>query len=471
MEPALRVLRSRRRLRVLVVLLEQARRADQQFPFGRKREFHALHRGANGVRLHLAVGLDADEDAGLRRTVELLQIDAERAVEAEQVRSDRLARRIGDAHPAHAQHVPQRPVDDGVAQPVPHSIHRTHVLAVQDVAADVARDIHEIAIQRTLEGTRILHADRDLGEQRLEHARRREIISRPDVAHVAHHGLGRFRAADAIAGDERLRVGKDVLPDPGRRQVGQHDVRIGQALQLRGGARAVDQAMMGKHHAFRDARGAGGEEHGRRVRARALGDLGLEESRIATLRLGAELEQLVATHELGLAVMAQAARFVVEDVHKRWALRQYLEQLVDLLLVLRDREFDGSILDRKGHLGRHRILIERYRNAAQALRRAHRGIDPGSIVADDGEVIAALETPPGEAAGQRAHLVGETPPAPGLPDSKILLADRRALRADPGMVHQQLWKRVQAGINFRHFSLLQGSRGFYNAKLPLCTER
>src|SRR2546429_6604462 len=92
------------RSRVLVVLLEQAGRADQELALRRELELDALHRRADGIGLHLAVGLHADEDAGLGRAVKLLQVDAQRAVEGEQIRPDCLAASVGDAYLAHSQH-------------------------------------------------------------------------------------------------------------------------------------------------------------------------------------------------------------------------------------------------------------------------------------------------------------------------------------------------------------------------------
>ena len=72
---------------------------------------------ADRVRLDLAVGLDGDEDAGFGAAVELLQVDAERAVEIEDIRPDRLAGGVGQANPAEAQGVLERAVDQELAEP------------------------------------------------------------------------------------------------------------------------------------------------------------------------------------------------------------------------------------------------------------------------------------------------------------------------------------------------------------------
>ncbi len=312
------------------------------------------------------------------------------------------------------------------------------------------RHAHEIAVHRALHAAGILHPDRHLRKQRLEHARRREVIRGPDLAHVGHHGLGRFRAADAVAGDERLRVGEDVLADPRRRQVGEHHIVIAEAFHLRRGPGAVDQRVVRQHHALRVRGGPRSEEHRRRVFTRALGDLGIEKRGVALKERGADLEQLVVGHQLPLLVVPHAARLVVVDVPEARALRQDLEQLVDLLLVLGNRMGDFGILDGERHLGGHRVLVQRHRHRAEALCGAHRRVDPRAVVADQRDVIAALEPLLGEPAGERAHLVGKPLPRPGLPDAEILLADRGTLPAHLGVVQQQLGKRIQAGKILPH---------------------
>jgi len=72
-----------------------------------------------------------------------------------------------------------------------------------------------------------------------------------------------------------------------------------------------------------------------------------------------------------LCVVAQAARVVVPEPAQQRALRPDLEQLVDLLLVLDDREGDVGVDDREDELGRGGILVQRDRHRAERLRRDH----------------------------------------------------------------------------------------------------
>jgi hypothetical protein len=64
---------------------EQHRPLHQHFAAVADLHFDVGRRQADGVELHAAVGLQARVRAGLRRTVELLQVDADRSVEAEKV--------------------------------------------------------------------------------------------------------------------------------------------------------------------------------------------------------------------------------------------------------------------------------------------------------------------------------------------------------------------------------------------------
>ena len=57
-------------------------------------------------------------EKGFGLAVELLQVEAERAIEGEEIGADRLARGIGDADAREAERVLQRAVDQEIAEPV-----------------------------------------------------------------------------------------------------------------------------------------------------------------------------------------------------------------------------------------------------------------------------------------------------------------------------------------------------------------
>jgi hypothetical protein len=105
-----------------VIFLEQHGTADQHLAVTRDPDFGAGSGLPDAVEPDLAVGLQADVGARFRRTIELLQVDADRAVEAEEVGPDRRAGGVGNADPAHAEHVAQRCIDEEVAQPVENPV-------------------------------------------------------------------------------------------------------------------------------------------------------------------------------------------------------------------------------------------------------------------------------------------------------------------------------------------------------------
>jgi hypothetical protein len=120
----------------LVVFLEQHCRLHQHLAVVGDLDLDAGRRLADAVELDLAVRLQADVGAGFGLAVELLEVDADRAVEAEQVGADRRTGGVGHANAAHAQHIAQGAVDQQIAQPYSsRSLPDTTGLAVEDLGA------------------------------------------------------------------------------------------------------------------------------------------------------------------------------------------------------------------------------------------------------------------------------------------------------------------------------------------------
>src|SRR5690606_32877341 len=139
MDPAVRGPRLRRRLGVLVVAEEDARRAVEDLAALVEPDLDVGRRPADGVGADLPVGLHRDVDARLGLTVELLQVHAERAVEAEDLGTDRLACRVADADAAEAESVLERRIDEDAAEPVEQAVGKPDPLAVEDRLADPPR--------------------------------------------------------------------------------------------------------------------------------------------------------------------------------------------------------------------------------------------------------------------------------------------------------------------------------------------
>src|SRR6202008_2011064 len=115
MDPAVRAFCGGGRFRVLVIALERARAFEQNLATLGDADVDAVDWRTDRVGFHGSIPLDAQEYRTLGHAVELLQIDPERAVEGEEVGSDRLARGIGEADAAEAQSILERPVNQHVA--------------------------------------------------------------------------------------------------------------------------------------------------------------------------------------------------------------------------------------------------------------------------------------------------------------------------------------------------------------------
>ncbi|MEC5208119.1 hypothetical protein QF022_003075 [Vogesella perlucida] len=143
-----------------------------------------------------------------------------------------------------------------------------------------------------------------------------------------------------------------------------------------------------------------------------------------------------------MLVVAHAARVVVDDGLQRRQPVADFQQLVYLLLVFHYRHCHPGVGQRKHHFLRHRVLVQRYRNAAHALCRHDRHVQARAVVAYNRQAVAALEALGRQAQGQGTHFGGYLFPGPGLPDAEVFLAHGGALAALGGVGLQQLGKGV-----------------------------
>src|SRR6266704_3120885 len=105
-----------RRLRVLVVALEDAGAPVEHLALGRDPELDAGDGDPHRVEPHVVVLLDGDEHARLGHAVDLLDVDPERAEEDEDLGPDRLARGVGTAESPHPEVVAERGPDEEVPE-------------------------------------------------------------------------------------------------------------------------------------------------------------------------------------------------------------------------------------------------------------------------------------------------------------------------------------------------------------------
>ena len=216
-----------RGLRILEVLFKQTGRLNQNLAVVSHLDLDTGNWHAHGVGTGFMVGLQADKHRGLGGAIQLLEVDANRAVEGEQVRANRLTRGVGHAHPAQAQGVAQRAVDQQIAQRIQEPVGQADWRAVHQGRANPLGQGHAGMKQMALEGAGVFHADHHAGQQAFKHPGRGEVIGGPDFLEIDRHRGWRFRAVDHIATGQPLRITEDVLPDPGWRQIGQHLFAVG----------------------------------------------------------------------------------------------------------------------------------------------------------------------------------------------------------------------------------------------------
>ena len=244
-----------------------------------------------------------------------------------------------------------------------------------------------------------------------------------------------------------------MIADPGERQIGERDVVLGEMIEGDGIGGGIDRACAGQHHALGGAGGAGGVKDDGGVGALADLDLGVEPfgDRRIFQRLAARLDDLVDRMQVAVIVVAQAARLVVDHLLQLRQAVLYRHDLVDLLLVLDRGEAHLGVGQHERQFLGDRVGIDRHRNGAEHLGRHHRPIELGSVGADDGDGLAALEAEPVEAHRIGAHDFQQLSPGPGLPDAEVLVPHSRPGPVQMGVTDQQLGERIRrSGGDGRH---------------------
>src|SRR5262249_13563084 len=151
-------------------------------------------------------------------------------------------------------------------------------------------------------------------------------------------------------------------------------------------------------------------------------------------------------HRRWLRIVTEPARVVVDDVLQTGAVALHVDQLVDLLLVLDNREASLGVVEDVLHLSLDRVLVERDGDAADRLRSQHGPVELGAVVPDDGHLVAARKAEGGQPEADQASLLVVVPPGVGLPDAEVLLADGDSPRRPLGVGARQLGKGVERGI-------------------------
>ena len=89
-----------------------------------------------------------------------------------------------------------------------------------------------------------------------------------------------------------------------------------------------------------------------------------------------------------VVVSSQAALFVIENMREVRQLCTNRQNLVDLLLVLHQRDLHVGVFEDVGHLLGDSVGIDRHRHGPQPLRGTDAPIERGAVGADDRHFVA-----------------------------------------------------------------------------------
>ena len=431
---------------VLEIADEHARRFEQHLTILCDAQLHVRHHRSDRIGEDLPVGLCGEIEERFGLAVELLQVQADRTKEREQVGPDGLAGRIGGAHAREPQNILERAVDQKLAELIGEPAGHRHRLAVENLFAVAARDRQEIMKHPPLQRAGILHPDHHARQHLLEYTRRGEVERRPDLLHVGCYGFAAFRTGKTEGRDQRLRVVQVMVADPGQRQIGERLILLGQLVECDSVGCRIDTADPGEHDALRLPGRARRVENDRRVGPFARSDLAIEpcsERRVVGERRPAVLDDVLDGMQPRMIVVAQPARFVIDQPFE---LRHPFgdgQNLVDLLLVLDRSELHVGVRQHVGQFLGDRVGVNRHRNGAERLRGRDRPVEPGPVRTNNRNGVAALEAETGQPDRICAHLGKHLCPGPYLPDAEILVPVRRPIGEARGVADQQLGKRIR----------------------------
>ena len=233
-----------------------------------------------------------------------------------------------------------------------------------------------------------------------------------------------------------------MVADPGDRQIGDDLVALGQLVEAAAdlGGR-VDDVVVGQHHALRAAGRARGVEDDGEVRALAVAASSRSSSAAASGPASRRFRPSSITsvdaraggRGRSRAGRAPRRRGCAASVGTRSATARSLSTCS---WSCDHRERDLGMREHVGHLVGDRVGVDRHRHGAEPLRRRHRPIEPRPVVADDRDLVAALEPERREPDREGAHDLVHLGPGPGLPDAEILVAERRSPRPQTCVAHQ-----------------------------------
>ena len=104
--------------------------------------------------------------------------------------------------------------------------------------------LHEIIEHFAFDPSCIFHPDHDPGQNRFKNRGRSKIIGGSYLFQVIQNSVTIFRAVDTESSDIGLSDRKNIVADPGHRQIGQHFLIRTEMVKICRASRCLDQIVL-----------------------------------------------------------------------------------------------------------------------------------------------------------------------------------------------------------------------------------
>ena len=426
-------------------------------PTGETADLAVGHRLADRAELHGIGRHRRRQPAILRLAVDLVHVEAERQVPADQFGRDR--RGTGEQPAAAVQ--PNHAADVLQHQLVSHlelqSLQRRRLASRQPCIRDGHAGRDGAPVGPLLERRSVLQRDHDAGVELLPDARHRAEQGGLHLADIVGNRLGALGEVGADAGRHRVVAAGDAFGDMAERQKGQPLIALvpgERQLRVHAVLHRIDDVAMAVHGTLGRPRRARRVDQDGEVVGRARGDQLLEQRVLALAVVASGGHELVERDDHRVAEGAQALHVEHDDLAQGRAALAHVERLVELLVVLDEQHRGLRIVDQVFELLGGVGGIDAGGDAT-GTQDAEVGVVPFRHgVGQHRGHVAGTETGLVQGEGDCARTLKPLVPRDGVPDAVELLAHRRPVAPRPAGQQEAL------GQGLRNRQRRLGGHGF-----------
>ena len=290
----------------------------------------------------------------------------------------------------------------------------------------------------------LAHAQGHPGVELLPDPRHREEQGGRDLADVLGHRVEALGEVHRRAGVERVEDGEGPLRDVAEGQEGELLVALVQPGDEVGVAELEQDVAVAQHRPLGGAGGAGGVDQDREVVGPRDLDQAIEGVGVLPVVPLAQLEQRLEGHDLVVAERVQALHVVDEDLDQLRAAVAHRQDLVELLLVLREEEAGPAVVDDVLHLARGVGGVDAVGDGGHR-HHAEVGVEPlRAVVRDDRDHVARPEPERDQPQADPPRAQAVLAPRDAAPDAEVLLPHRHPVAPLPHHVTEEPGQGVLA---------------------------